>query len=464
MMRTLRARLILFYIGVFGLLLVALSVASYRVLARRLDADASARLTELADGLHGYLRFDNDPPTVAFDETDPDEATFVHEATRYYQLYQADTGRLLIQSDGLQPLGLHFTPTEVQAFRAEPPFFDVRTDYGRFRIANSLIARPSGQTYLLQVGASLATMDGALGRYLDLLLWLTPLSLAVTAIVAWWLAGLALAPLAKVAVTARGIGIDNLQRRLPVRGTGDELDTVATTFNDTLARLEHAVGEMRQFSAALAHELRTPLSALRGEIELALGSPDVSDAHGRRFSSQLEEIDRLKRLIDQVLTLARADTGQIPLAFAPVDVGALGRSLVDQLEPIALARAVDLRCECASAVMVNGDAGWLERLVLNLLDNALKFTGEGGRVRLRVTRHEDGARLEVSDTGIGMAPETLPHVFERFFRADPARSSGVEGAGLGLSLVTWIVDRHDGRIDVTSRPGEGSTFTVWLPR
>jgi signal transduction histidine kinase len=183
----------------------------------------------------------------------------------------------------------------------------------------------------------------------------------------------------------------------------------------------------------------------------------------RHFASQLEEIDKLKRLIDQILMLARAEAGEIPLTLDAVDLGALAASLVDQVEPVAQARGIALRCEQADAVVVRGDADWLKRLVLNLLDNAIKFTPHDGRVVVDVSREGPVARLAVQDTGAGIDPEVKPHIFERFFRADPARSPGVNGAGLGLSLAKWIVDRHHGRIDVDSQPGRGSTFTVRLP-
>ena len=254
-----------------------------------------------------------------------------------------------------------------------------------------------------------------------------------------------------------------LRERLPDRGAGDELDALAEAFNETLDRLERSVGEMRQFSAALAHELRTPLAALRGEIELALRRPGAEPGQQAVFASQIEEIDRLTRLIDHILTLARAESGQIPLAFARVDVTALASSLVEQLEPVAQARGIDLRCEGSGDAAVRGDAEWLRRLLLNLLDNAFKFTAPGGRVRVRTSRVGEQVAIEVTDTGIGMTADVAARVFERFYRADPARSSGAEGAGLGLSLVKWIVDRHAGRVTASSRPGEGSTFTVTLP-
>jgi len=460
---TLRAGLATITAIVFGLLIAGLSVVSYEVLARRLDADVTERLTQLMDGLHGYLHVSDDTASVAFDAGDNDQAAFVHDATRYYQVYDAGTGRLLAASTGMTPLGLQLTVGEVQAFRARPDPFDIETEYGRLRIANSVRTGTDGRTYLLQVGVSLAPLDATLTRYRDLLWWCVPTALLLAVVAAWRLSVLALRPLSKMAEAARQVDVNALDRRLPVRGVGDELDRVASAFNETLGRLEHAVGEMRQFSAALAHELRTPLAALRGEIELALRAQGPSRPQKDTYASQIEEIDRLTRLIDQVLTLARAEAGQIRLSFAPVDLGDLADSLVDELEPIAEAHAIELRGERVEAVVIDGDATWLQRLLLNLLDNALKYTPAHGRVAVRVSRDGDTARIEVRDTGVGLSPDDAQQVFEQFFRVDPARSSSIPGAGLGLTLVQWIAAQHRGTVTVQSRLGEGSTFTVTLP-
>jgi heavy metal sensor kinase len=458
----LRARLAVIATIVPGLLLGLLSIVSYSVLARWLDEDLTARLIELTDGLHGYLRFEGGVPAVEYNANDTDQASFVREATRYYQIYDADSGGLLIESPDVSPLGLSLTKGEVSLLLASPLPSDISTPYGRLRVINSPVIGPDGKRYLLQVGISLSALDTSLSRYRDLLLLLTPLSLLMAAAGAWWLSGFALAPLTRLALAARDIDVATLERRLPRRGVDDELEDVTRAFNDTLARLEQSIGEMRQFSSALAHELRTPLAALRGEIELGLRATRDVELQ-RSFASQIEDIDRLTRLIDQVLTLARAESGQIPLRFAAVDLGALAASLVEQLEPVAHARSIQLRCEPPPSVVALADAGWLERLVLNLLDNAMKFTPEGGRVLVRVSHDRRRARLDVSDTGIGMTPAVAAHVFERFYQADPSRSSVPGGAGLGLSLVKWIVDRHHGTIVVASQPNQGSTFTVTLP-
>lgn len=460
---TIGSRLTLVYTVVFGVLLAGISVVSYRVLAYQLDADITANLAELTSGLHGYLRFDAGKPAVGFDATDPSQVAFVEEATRYYQIFDASSGELLVQSDPLKPLGLEFTPEEVRQFRDQPQTLDMETDYGPIRLSNSVFTAADGRKYLLQVGVSLAPFNQVLNRYLALLLLSVPVGLGAALLVGRWLSGIALRPLTKLADATRTINIDDLQRRLPIRNVRDELDAVALAFNDTLARLEHAVGEMRQFSTALAHELRTPLTALRGDIELAMLHGGVREEVRRRFADQLEEIDKLKRLIDQILLLARAEGGEIPLKREPVDLAMVVLSLVEALEPVAQAKGVSLTCEHVKHVTVEGDGDWLKRVVINLIDNAIKFTSPGGHVVATVSANERDAVVTVRDSGIGIDRAMQAHVFERFFRADPARSSGTSGAGLGLSLAKWIVDHHRGRIDVASEPGAGSAFTVHLP-
>jgi heavy metal sensor kinase len=463
----LRTRLTVFYTLVFGVLLMALAAVSYRFLAYQLDADASATVTEMTDGLHGYLRFDEGKPSIVYDNSDPNESEFVQRATRFYQIYDTTTGALLTQSDALEPLGVLFTPQEVRSLRDrsfhDVQFHDIQTDYGRIRLANSVITGENpANVYLLQVGVSLAVSDAALQRFLQLLLWGMPAGLIIAVIAGRAMAGVALAPLARLAAAARTIDASNLQQRLPVRGTGDELDNVAQSFNDTLARVEDAVGEMRQFSTAIAHELRTPIAALRGEIELAARRAGATDEQREIFASQLEELDKLKRLIDQLLTLARAESGQIRLAHERVALAPLVGSIVEQLEPVAQAQGLTLIAAITARPAISGDASWIERLLLNLLDNAFKFTPPGGRVTVHLGEDEGDAVLEVSDTGIGMTPDVVPHVFERFYRGDPARSAGGFGVGVGLSLVKWIVDQHSGTVAAEGTAGVGARFTVKL--
>ena len=464
---SLRMRLTVFYTVVFGVLLTVLAIAEYRALARQLDDDATANLDELTKGLHGYLRIEGGEPTLVYDDTDPEEAAFVQRATRYYQVYDAKDGKLLVQSDGLAPMGLTMSPDEVRAYRDNPRPYTFETDYkpiGRIRLSNSLISDDAGGSYLLQVGLPLTTMDNALGHFVRLLLWGVPIGLFLVIITGRWMARLALAPLTRLATAVREIDVTNPRERVPIRGSRDELDEVALAFNETLARVENVMGEMRQFSTALAHELRSPIAALRGEIELATMKADVGEPFRQSAASQLEELDKLKRLIDQLLTLARAESGQIPLAHERVELGPLVTSVVEQVEAVAEAAGLKLTAEVVDQAAVNGDSGWLERMLLNLLDNAFKFTESGGQVVVRLTADEETAQLEVRDTGVGMTPDVVPHVMERFYRADPARSPSAQGVGLGLSLVKWIVDRHHGTIDIDSQPGRGSSFVVKIKK
>jgi len=459
---SLRTRLIVVYTVIFGVLLTAIGVSAYRLLWTQLEDEATANLIELTNGLHGYLRIDDGEPTLVYDDTDPEEAAFVQRATRFYKVYDATSGKLLVQSDGLAPMALTLSPDEVKSFRDNPRLWTPETDYGRIRLSNTLITDDTGGTYLLQVGFPLKVpVDDPLSHFLKLLLWTGPVGLFVAILFGRWMARLALAPLTRLATTARSIDVTNPRERLPVRGARDELDAVAVAFNETLARIENVIGEMRQFSTALAHELRSPIAALRGEIELLAMKTHVDDAVYRQSAaSQLEELDKLKRMIDQLLTLARAESGQIPLAHQRVELGPLVTSVVEQVEAVAEAAGLSLSADVVDAPAVNGDPEWLERLLLNLLDNAFKFTGRGGQVVVRLTADAEMAHLEVRDTGVGMAADVVPHVMERFYRADPARSPSNQGVGLGLSLVKWIVDRHHGTIDIDSQPGRGTTFAV----
>jgi len=459
----LRTKLTLSYTAILVLLLGAAGSISYNSLASQLDADATDEVEQLTRAMHGYLRFTGGEPALVYDRSDPDQVAFVERATHYYQAFDADTGQLIYQSPALAPLGLQYTPEEVRAFREQPRPTDVYTDHGRIRLTNTIMSPPGGEHYLLQVGLRLEHFDGALNRFLALLLWSLAPAVVVAIMAGRYMAGRALAPLARLSAEARTIDVADLRKRLTVRGADDELDELALAFNDTLERLEQAVGDMKQFSTALAHELRTPLAALRGEAELALTHAQSAEDYRRGLATQLEELDRLARLITELLTLARAEAGDILLRKEVVDLGALARTIAQSLEPVARARELSLACEIPEEVVVTGDAGWLERLLLNLVDNAIAFTPAGGRITIRVTQADRTARLDVEDTGIGISGDAIAHVFDRFYQADPSRSAHGGGVGLGLSLARWIAQRHNASISVQSEPGKGSTFTVLLP-
>jgi len=209
--------------------------------------------------------------------------------------------------------------------------------------------------------------------------------------------------------------------------------------------------------------LRTPLAVLRGEAEIALMQANSTEQYRRVLGSQLEEFEKLTRMINQLLILARAESGDVAIANEPVNISSMTQSLAEQLEPVAASKDVSISCNCDPEVILRGDAAWVERIILNLVDNAIKFTPPGGHVQIKVSRVDGDVILDLADDGIGITPEAVPHIFERFYRADPSRSNRADGAGLGLSLVKWAVDQHRGSIQVQSSLARGTRFIVRLP-
>ncbi len=459
---SLRLRLTLIYAGLSALALAGFGAVFYRTLAVRLERSLDQDLDERAAALRGYLRFPGGRPQLVFDQKDPEEAFFIRTATRYFQVLDASSGEVVLQSQELQLLGVSPSLPEVQAQVKRPHSTEIESPQGPLRFNSYVVRAGPKKEFLIQVGTSRQPVENALQEFLNTVILLIPVAVLLAGAGGWWMARRALRPVEDLTASAAKIGISNLSVRVPLRGSGDELDRLAETFNQTVARLEDAVQQMRQFTASISHELRTPLTTLRGEAEVALMEPRSPESYRRVLASQLEEFDKLTQMINRLLTLARAEGGEIHLASDPVDVSALVSSLTGQMEPMASWKKVQLRATVQDEIFVRGDRGWLECAVLNLLDNAIKFTPEGGAVDVAVTAGDRSVCLEFRDTGIGIPAEALPHVFERFYRAEPSRSKEFDGAGLGLALVKWVVENHHGRTDVESRVGGGSCFRVWL--
>lgn len=317
---------------------------------------------------------------------------------------------------------------------------------------------------VVQVGASLDQLHNVLRRTAILLLLLVPLILLVSAVVSYWLAGRAFAPIHRLTATARKIGAGDLRQRVPVPPAQDEVHFLALTLNEMIEHLDEAFKRQRRFVADASHELRTPVAAIRSKTDVALLQP-LSAAEYRHVIQGINtEVGRLGHLISDLLALARADEGQSPLVLEPVQLDVLVEAVAANAEPLAQERNINLRVQVSEPVTVQGDEARLIQVVMNLLDNALIYTRSGGCVTLLVGRDQDTARIIVRDTGVGIAPEHLPHIFERFYRADPARQRREGNSnGLGLAIVDWAVRAHDGSVSVESTPGQGSTFTVALP-
>lgn len=271
-----------------------------------------------------------------------------------------------------------------------------------------------------------------------------------------------LGPLVRMADDAKRITAEQLHERLEVEQPSEELELLRDSFNATLARLEQSFAQLRRFTADASHEIRTPLTALRSVGEVALQRSKSSDEYRDVIGTMLEEVDRLSRLADELLQIARAETGQTHYHFEQLDLATLAQDVAEQLEVLAQEREQSLAVETDGPVPVHGDRLALRQALMNLVDNAIKYSPEGTHVTVRVRSDGAQAIVEVQDHGPGIAPEHAERVFERFYRIDPSRSREVGGTGLGLSLVKLTAEAHGGGVEVDSSPGRGSTFRLVL--
>ena len=290
-----------------------------------------------------------------------------------------------------------------------------------------------------------------------------PLAVGFAGLGGYALARRALGPVSRMADRAQTITAARLGERLPIENPRDELGQLASVFNDTFARLERSFEELRRFTADASHELRTPLTAMRSVGEVGLREPRDQAAYRDIIGSMLEEADRLGRLVDALLVLSRADGGHLTLKPEQVDVAELARDVAGHLGVLAEEKRQSLSVEAPKAKSAWADRLVLRQALINLVDNAIKYTPEGGRIRIVVRDGEPGLAVEVIDTGPGIAPEHRERVFDRFYRVDKARSREVGGTGLGLSIARWAVVSNGGRLDLESGDGRGCTFRITVP-
>ncbi|MBV8487731.1 MAG: heavy metal sensor histidine kinase [Planctomycetaceae bacterium] len=335
-------------------------------------------------------------------------------------------------------------------------------ELGRFRMLSRRIKGPDGPL-LVQVACSLEENDKQLGELLAILLLVGLPAVACSLGGSYVLARQALAPVERMAATADEITARRLDRRLDAPNPNDELGRLAKTLNGMIGRLERSFEEVRRFTADAAHELRTPLAILRNEAEVALRVPRDSEQYRDCLEDMLEEIDHLSRLSDALLFLFREDAGLGALARDPVDLQEIVRQITDHMRVVAAEKHQELSVDAPSPCWAMGNAEQLRRLLFNLLENAIKFTPDGGRIDVRVESRKEQACIAVCDSGAGIAPEHLPRIFDRFYRVDSARSRRTGGNGLGLSISKSIVEAHHGTIEVKSQPDAGTQVTVTLP-
>jgi heavy metal sensor kinase len=336
-------------------------------------------------------------------------------------------------------------------------------DGNRLLIVADEYRTPSGRDYVIESGGPMQPIDTLLAHLLFLLLLGVPVAALVAVGGGYILVGQALAPVVQIARSAEQITLHNLDGQLPITSTGDELEQLSLALNRMIFRLREAFEQNRRFLADASHELRTPLTALRGELENAVEQarplPDLRDKVG----SALEEVDRLAKIVQTLFAISRLDAGEAQQEWRRFDLARVAADTAGQMSLLAEDKGISVNCNVEQEAGVEGDRARIKQVVVNLLDNAIKYTPPGGLIQLNVRARDGKAILEVVDTGIGIPAGALPHVFERFFRVDKARSRDAGGAGLGLAIVKSICTAHGGQVEAESAEGRGSRFKVELP-
>jgi heavy metal sensor kinase len=453
MFRSLRARLTLWYVVCFTVLCAVFAVLLYGVLSRsmvaRLDESLRSQAATAASLFQDEMQEENGDPIKAAAEVMADmrpgaARLVIIDSTRSYS----------------SSAPFDEKPAAAQARAARQSEIVVGVPGARTAIdrveSDGAIYWTIAQQPLDSIAADLAAVRHAM-------LLALPLILALACAGGYIFTKRGLAPLNAMAEQARRIGGENLNQRIEIGPAAEELSVLAASFNELLARLDQSFEGMRRFVADASHELRTPLSVIRGEADVALGKDRDSAEYRAALAVILDESRRISRLIDDLLNLARADAGRVRLQVQEFYLNDLLADCCRSVQPLAASRNIALACRAPADMPFRGDEELLRRMTLNLLDNALRYTQPGGRVSADLESRDSAVAIRVSDTGPGIPPAAAPHIFERFYRADQSRPRD-GGFGLGLAIVKWIAESHHGAVDLSTKPGAGSVFTVSLPK
>ena len=460
---SIRVRLTLWYGSALALILLLFAVALYLVMSRALREQVDASLDEAAAVAIRTLGEHRFGPFLIFEDLSQ-EFPELALLDKFFQIF-GPAGQVTIQSSNIQSREIPLSQT---AFRAS---LEGKSTFESFQftkgISLRLLSVPIRQdeqlVNVLRVGTSLGPTDRMLRRLLVGLYIASPIALLVSLMGGWFLAGRALRPVHAITQAARRITAGDWSQRILTPHSNDEIGQLASTFNDMIGRLEVSFKQIRQFSADASHELRTPLTITKGETELALRRPRQAEDYRVVLKSNLEEIDRMSRIVDELLFLSRADLGEIKLKMLPVQLDDLFREIHQQAAMLGKERSIHTVITNVEPVVVEGDDLRLRELLLNLVDNAVKYSQEGQTVELALVVVGNQAKIIVQDHGIGIAPESHTRVFDRFYRTDEARAHAAKGTGLGLAICKWIVEVHHGTIELKSTVHGGSCFTVFLP-
>ena len=388
----------------------------------------------------------------------------VRTAGSYIQVLEPHGG-VIAKSSNLEGFSMTVPPLTYRAAIEGATIYEVVKTVGKYplRVVTKPIILDGKLIAIVQVGSSFEGMDEIFHLLAYILLPGILACVVVAGAVGWFLARKALRPVAEITDTARKITAENLDERIRADVPQDEIGRLAATMNEMIERLEKSFQQIRQFTGDASHELKTPLTILKGEIEMALRSKDDVQYMKEVLSSSLEEIDRMSYIVKSLLDLAKMDVEKGALAKEPVRLDKVLADRHEHFKRLAFDSAVQLDILENRPVMVLGDQVRLSQLIYNLIDNANKYTPRGGKVELRLGQDGQTVIFRVKDTGVGISPEDLPYIFDRFYRVDKARTREVGGAGLGLSICKEIAEAHGGTLEVLSVHGEGSTFTASLP-
>jgi len=458
---TIRTRLAVAYVIATSLVLCAFAVFVAFFVHERLHAEIAHRLDQEIEIAERSLRMDGAGRLVWYAPHDAHEAYLPLRNVSWLDIHRPD-GTLIYrvpESDAF------WTAAAIPSFEKEHTsgIFSVTAPGGvRYRVLQRDI-EIAGQRAVTRAAVS----EDQAERELAILYWVIglglPLAMLLSGFGGYLMAGRVLAPMSRITAQARAINAERLDARLPVANPNDELGELAVTFNDLFFRLQRSFEELKRCTADASHELRTPLTIIRSVGEVGLGRHHDEAGYREIIGAMLEETDRLTLLIDSLLALARVEGLQFPSDPKPVDLGVLADDVAIQFGVLAEEKGQTLTVERTEPVSVTGDRGLLHQLIVNILDNAIKYTQPGGRVCLRVDHTEHEAIVEIDDNGPGIAPENHNKVFERFYRVDASRSRTVDGFGLGLAIAQRVAEIHGGRIEVSSACQIGSAFRVVLP-
>lgn len=449
---SLRLRLTALYTLLLGGVLLIFGTLVYGLVSLVLLDQIDTRLAQVSDQMIDRLRVN------AANQFDPRAvASFQPAENLLFQVW--DSNQKLQVS---RPVGL-VNPLDDAGLRSGQTYFSTQTlEDTRLRVLTRPLRTARGPVGVLQVGMSLAFLDITQRTLASVLIILVAALMLLVGLGTWLLTGQALAPLAAVTRVATQITqADDLSRRIPLSGSPrNEVGQLIAAFNDTLERLEKLFSSQRRFLADVSHELRTPLTVIKGEVGLMRLTGEVEEESLRNIEL---EVDRLTRLVGDLLLLAQAETGQLPLSLEPVELDTILLEVTQQMRTLAGNR-VTVQIDEIDQVPMIGDQDRLKQLIVNLVANAIQYTPNGGKVTLSLRKDHRQAVLTVKDTGPGIPAADLPHIFERFYRAERSRKRSEGGGfGLGLSIANWIVRMHSGVIEVESQEGKGTTFTVKLP-